>query len=234
MYIQELLPSTILISATSPETLRAVLDNDCLCFIFRLLLYFLVAASIGYRIIPVTPSFFSEDCAKRYLSMLQAGNIPITKAEKCFVGAINLSLVFDFSKQQVTKSMGALLSFLHRFPTAGAEISLIQGTIYVERFVEIDLCDQSFQILFILFLCYRQRVMTMDPSSFRALHIFQTEAHPSMQGIGIQKEGVSLFSLLSSTSSQPGAKLLRCASFRSPSLFSVSVALKPMVSSSNL
>lgn len=52
-------------------------------------------------------------------------------------------------------------------------------------------------------------MLTMDASAFRALQIFQTERHPSMHGIGISREGFSLFSLLANTSSQIGTRMFR-------------------------
>jgi hypothetical protein len=52
-------------------------------------------------------------------------------------------------------------------------------------------------------------MLAMDYSSFRSLQIFQTESHPSMHGIGVSKEGISLFALFSNTFSGMGKKLMR-------------------------
>ncbi|KAH7818300.1 putative DNA mismatch repair protein MSH5 [Monocercomonoides exilis] len=179
MFIQELHPSSIIIASNSQEQLKIALEKNL--------------SGVEYRVISVASGMFSEECARRYISMLRAGNVPATSSRPLLVGAASLSLVFDFSKQQVTKAVGALLSYLHKNPIIGAEVNLNEGTIIVESFSQIDL----------------SKIVTMDGSAFSALQIFQTERHPSMHGIGIQKEGMSLFSLMDNTSSQPGAKMLK-------------------------
>lgn len=42
-------------------------------------------------------------------------------------------------------------------------------------------------------------VLQIDPLSMRALHIFQTDSQPSLMGIGSNKEGFSVFSLMDRT-----------------------------------
>ena len=142
--------------------------------------------------------------------MIRAGNLPVTQREKCFVDATTVSLIFDFSKQQASKAMGALLSFLHKYPNIGIDINISQGVIDVDSFTHIDLyvCT-SLGYFHLVHYIYRPAMVSMDPTAFRALQIFQTEQHPSMHGIGISREGFSLFTLLSNTASQIGSRMLR-------------------------
>lgn len=82
--------------------------------------------------------------------MIRAGNLPVTQGEKCFVDATNISLIFDFNKIQVSKAMGALLSFLHRYPMIGADFNITQGIIDIDTFTRIDLFN--YFLFFIVFI----------------------------------------------------------------------------------
>ena len=48
-------------------------------------------------------------------------------------------------------------------------------------------------------------IVTIDKQTHTALSIFQDDRHPSFQGIGVKKEGLSVFGILSkSCASAPG------------------------------
>jgi DNA mismatch repair ATPase MutS len=53
-------------------------------------------------------------------------------------------------------------------------------------------------------------IMTVDQHAHKALSVFESDRHPSYQGIGVKKEGFSLFGVLAeSCASTPGKELLR-------------------------
>lgn len=53
-------------------------------------------------------------------------------------------------------------------------------------------------------------IMTVDEHAHKALGVFGSDRHPSFQGIGVKKEGFSLFGILAgSCASTPGRELLR-------------------------
>jgi DNA mismatch repair ATPase MutS len=53
-------------------------------------------------------------------------------------------------------------------------------------------------------------IMTVDQHAHKALSVFESQPHPSFQGIGVKKEGFSLFGILSGgCASTPGRELLR-------------------------
>jgi len=58
-------------------------------------------------------------------------------------------------------------------------------------------------------LINRADVMHIDSDSLRALQIFKSDYHPSAHGIGVTKEGLSLFGILDRTVSKSGKTLLR-------------------------
>ena len=155
-------------------------------------------------------ALFSEDRARRYLSMIRAGNLPVTQGKTFFADATTVSLIFDFNKQQASKALGGLFSFLHKYPNVGADINISIGLIDLDSFIHIDLfASFSISISCSHPFLRSPAMVTMDPTAFRALQIFQTEQHPSMHGIGIPREGFSLFTLLSNTASQVGSRMLR-------------------------
>lgn len=53
-------------------------------------------------------------------------------------------------------------------------------------------------------------IMTVDQHAHKALSVFESDRHPSFQGIGVKKEGFSLFGILAGNcASTPGRELLR-------------------------
>ena len=53
-------------------------------------------------------------------------------------------------------------------------------------------------------------IMTVDQHAHKALSVFESDRHPSFQGIGVKKEGFSLFGILAGgCASTPGRELLR-------------------------
>ncbi|KAA6401539.1 MAG: hypothetical protein EZS28_002935 [Streblomastix strix] len=181
MFIQELQPTQIIIPQNASVELVEALSRDSSC--------------IGYKTIRTPPHTFSEDVARRYISMIRAGNHPCTRADRIVGQAANLQLVFDFRKQQMSRAMGALMSYLHKFPSMGADMNISQGIINVDSFRSINL----------------QNIVRMEGSAFKGLEIFEREKHPSMHGTGITKEGMSIFSLIGSASlhSSKGIRMMR-------------------------
>ena len=59
--------------------------------------------------------------------------------------------------------------------------------------------------------------MVVDALSLTGLQVFEREAHPSLTGMGVSKEGLSLFGVLDCTVSSPGRRLLK-SWFLAPSM----------------
>jgi DNA mismatch repair ATPase MutS len=126
MFINEYKPSVILIPTNSNEHIIEILKSHL--------------ESFEYRVVMMKPNFFSDEVAKRNISMLRARNTSFNNnVGNCFGYVTNLSLLFDFTEQEVIKSIGALLSYLFKYPISGLEVNVSDGIIYVDYLVNISL-----------------------------------------------------------------------------------------------
>eukprot|EP00814_Leptocylindrus_danicus_P000752 CAMPEP_0116014172 /NCGR_PEP_ID=MMETSP0321-20121206/6132_1 /TAXON_ID=163516 /ORGANISM="Leptocylindrus danicus var. danicus, Strain B650" /LENGTH=904 /DNA_ID=CAMNT_0003483799 /DNA_START=123 /DNA_END=2836 /DNA_ORIENTATION=+ len=102
----------------------------------------------------------------------------------------SLAAFIDFDSSVLIRALGALLSFL-------------QGTVF--RLEENDTVTVN-----TIRTAAPSNFMSIDPTTFNALHIFSTEHHPLIaKGYGNSKEGFSLFTLLDRCKSKVGRQCLR-------------------------
>ncbi|KAK2964846.1 putative DNA mismatch repair protein MSH5 [Blattamonas nauphoetae] len=179
LYLNELHPSLVLIASNTTDALVSYLAS--------------YAESSSASIHKCSPSIYTEATAQRFIPLLRCPHLCLpSHATNTLSRASTLSVLFDFTKIQATRAIGSLLSYLHHTPTAGAELNPADGTLVVEDLRELGLTN----------------LLTMDALSLRALHIFHTQKHPSMTGIGVTKEGLSLVSLFTQTVSVGGTRLM--------------------------
>ena len=104
-----------------------------------------------------------------------------------------ISSIVSFDDQQMIRAIGGLLGYLTK---NGKLNSLVDDDApYPVRALHNVTLDG---------------IVTVDKTAHKALSIFEHDRHPSFQGIGVRKEGFSLFGILAENcASTPGKELLR-------------------------
>ena len=92
----------------------------------------------------------------------------------------------------IVRSTGALISFALKEAIVN-ELEGASSPIFISKIRVINHNDR----------------LLMDVASYDSLQIFKSEHHPSVSGIGVKKEGVSLFGIMDKTKSPVGRKLLK-------------------------
>ncbi|KAJ5072732.1 intein-containing muts protein precursor [Anaeramoeba ignava] len=140
------------------------------------------------KIIFMKQADFDYQSAKKRILNLNLASAPKSDLKK----KIYLSSLLDFSNKLMIQAIGALLLFL------------------IRNRIDFELDDDEEDLPILdLQMITLDGILLMDQTSYKALSIFNTENHPSFQGIGHAKEGLSLFSLLNRTSSVSSKRLLK-------------------------
>ena len=114
--------------------------------------------------------------------------VSLTREER----AKYISSFIDFEQQQLIGAAGALLSYLKRSNKVNS---------LMEDHSPLQICELRNISL--------DGIVTVDEQTHSALSVFEDDKHPSLQKIGVKKEGFSLYGLLAAgCSSKPGRDLI--------------------------
>eukprot|EP00736_Rhodelphis_marinus_P000924 Rmarinus@m.28723 len=105
------------------------------------------------------------------------------------------SAFFDRASSQMIRALGGLYGYLQ-----ARGLELPENSDHCLVVSDVDVISAHM---------YSTTMMKVDPPTYSALQIFQTEEHPSVYNLGPAKEGFSLFSLLNRSKSAVGRKMLR-------------------------
>eukprot|EP00698_Gefionella_okellyi_P022632 TRINITY_DN751_c0_g1_i9.p1 TRINITY_DN751_c0_g1~~TRINITY_DN751_c0_g1_i9.p1 ORF type:complete len:665 (-),score=83.81 TRINITY_DN751_c0_g1_i9:1097-3091(-) len=130
--------------------------------------------------------FALERAHKRLLTLCIGGMLNLSSDARM----VQLGSVFNLQNQTMIRAVGALLGFIEHSEGLQHTAEGLHMISAVKELI-IDGCLQ------------------VDRNTLVSLQVFHADEHPSAQGIGRAKEGLSVYGLLDRTRSRPGKRLLR-------------------------